>query len=484
MSIKMRILILFYSLVFLLTSSYTLAQRNYQSYTNDRFHFSIDYPANLFTPGVEPTNSDGRTFSNDEASLTAWGNFFLEDIYADMQAVLDSATENYTITYQLVDDDFFVASGLTPEGNVFYRRADLLDGVVYNFLLEYPQEMDFVYDEVTTQVANSYTLPIASYDCDLASTESEKLICDMPRLSLYDARIAKSYSYLQETLASPYAEQLKAQQREWLQRRDACNTLNGETIFVCHSEEMFSRAEYLSVIENMQEDFTQELSYGLVEDPACETALAMNLEAFIEKNSAYANLPYSSHVNHWSYCLGQQALLDFAFTSSEVELQNIVQLRNTLIDLMGAYNSLRQWQAGGGSMYIMLYANAHQWVESEIAYILDSYKSNPNSIPEHVLKRAGLGLNATEADKFSALEAASTALENRLEYIADYRIDCCQENLDPYYLEEFKETLELATADIKTNLEKVNVYSNQLDTYLAHEFRALADDMFFWFDVR
>ena len=77
MSIKMRILILFYSLVFLLVSSYTLAQREYQSYTNDRFHFSIDYPAALFTPEPSPTNGDGKTFSNDEASLTAWGNQLL-----------------------------------------------------------------------------------------------------------------------------------------------------------------------------------------------------------------------------------------------------------------------------------------------------------------------------------------------------------------------------------------------------------------------
>lgn len=476
--------IIFISLVTLFLLSSAFAQKNYQSYSNDRFHFSIDYPAALFTPEEAPTNGDGLKFSNDEASLTAWGNLFLEDIYQDMEGLFQSATENHEVTYSLLEPTFFIASGFTPEGNIFYRRSDLLDDVVYNFLIEYPKDRNYIYDSITTQIADSFTLPIASYDCNLASTESEKLICGFPRLSLYDARIAKAYRYLQENSPTKFAEELKIQQREWLNRRDACNTLTGETIFVCNSEEMFSRAEYLSVLEHMLEDFVDETSYSLVEDSSCEEAVRLDIEAFVEKNAAYANLPYSSHVNYWSYCFGQQALFKHALASNETELHSYVLLRNSLLDLMGAYNLLRQSQAGGGSMYIMLYANAHQWVETEFSYILDSYKTDSNKTPERVLKRAGLGLNPSQEDKYAALQAATIALENKLSYTADFLIDCCQESYDPVYLEEYKEGIDQATEDIKTGLMEIVTLISGLDLYIAHELLALADDMNNWFDIR
>jgi len=477
MSKQSLVLSSFFCLFLLAITSLTsiaAAQREYESYTNERFYFSIDYPSALFTPEPAPTNGDGRTFSNEDASLTAWGNLFLEDLYADMEAVFKSATKNHEITYQLLDEDFFVASGFTPEGKVFYTRSDLLNDVVYNFLIEYPKELDYIYDSVTTQVADSYTLPIPSYDCELASTDSEKLICGLDGLSLSDARISKSYNYLRENSPTEFAEQLKLQQQNWLKnRRDACNDFSGETVFVCHSEEMFSRAEYLGVLEHAQKDLLNQLSYYLTEDIPCEEALSMDTDTFLEINGAFATLPYSGLLNHWSYCYGQHTLLKHALTSSEADIRSYVKLRNTLIDLMGAYNLLRQSQAGGGSMYIMLYADAHQWVETEFAYILDTYKANPNTIPEQVLKRASLAVNHTEEDKITALQAAITTLENNLMYTSEFSLDCCAEYLDPYYLEEFKESIEEATTNIRAGIGDVITETEGLDLYLMHEFRAL-----------
>lgn len=67
-----------------------------------------------------------------------------------------------------------------------------------------------------------HTTPLmaASFNCQMASTEVEKMICNNPQLSEADERMSKAYFNLYEALPKPEAEVLKEDQRHWLEKRN------------------------------------------------------------------------------------------------------------------------------------------------------------------------------------------------------------------------------------------------------------------------
>ncbi len=68
----------------------------------------------------------------------------------------------------------------------------------------------------------NYSVMAASFDCNRATTETEKIICDENNyLSEDDERLNNLFLQL-VTLVSSQAEQLKQQQQDWLSKRDLC----------------------------------------------------------------------------------------------------------------------------------------------------------------------------------------------------------------------------------------------------------------------
>ena len=65
------------ALVAVILVSSALGQTKYQTYSNARFAYSIDYPTDLLTPQDESQNGDGRVFTakHGSAELRVWGQY-------------------------------------------------------------------------------------------------------------------------------------------------------------------------------------------------------------------------------------------------------------------------------------------------------------------------------------------------------------------------------------------------------------------------
>ncbi|RKZ56720.1 MAG: hypothetical protein DRR16_25095 [Candidatus Parabeggiatoa sp. nov. 3] len=64
------------------------------------------------------------------------------------------------------------------------------------------------------------TLAAAGFDCQKASTDVERMICDKPQLSKADEKMDNAYQQLRKVLPNVERELLKQEQREWLDYRD------------------------------------------------------------------------------------------------------------------------------------------------------------------------------------------------------------------------------------------------------------------------
>ena len=73
------------------------------------------------------------------------------------------------------------------------------------------------------------TKPVASFDCAKAATDLEKTICGSVALAAYDQSVAQTYKFAMEyyktkKTATVQLDELKKSQKQWLTRRNACNT--------------------------------------------------------------------------------------------------------------------------------------------------------------------------------------------------------------------------------------------------------------------
>ncbi|QDY70025.1 MliC family protein [Qingshengfaniella alkalisoli] len=63
------------------------------------------------------------------------------------------------------------------------------------------------------------------FDCEKASRDSERMICDDPLLSALDHEMSRTYTLAVETpdMDPDRLNELQAMQRDWIKRRDACD---------------------------------------------------------------------------------------------------------------------------------------------------------------------------------------------------------------------------------------------------------------------
>lgn len=151
------------TLMLLFAAHAAFGQGKYDTYSNARFNYSIDYPSGLFTPHDESTNGDGRVFKAKKgtAKLLAWGQYnalfdTLKKAYAS-----DLKERGGGVTYKALLNDGYVISG-TKGGRIFYQKTILSgkdgdSGAVFaTFLLEYPAAEKAVYDSVASRISRSF----------------------------------------------------------------------------------------------------------------------------------------------------------------------------------------------------------------------------------------------------------------------------------------------------------------------------------------
>ncbi len=111
-----------------LSTPATAATGGYQTYTNRRFGYTVQIPAN-FTSGDPPANADGLEFSSPDrsASVSLAGennalNQTVEIEYAQAQQ-LDSQ-DGTLVTYKVQHGNVFTISGLSgSRQNIFYDEV-------------------------------------------------------------------------------------------------------------------------------------------------------------------------------------------------------------------------------------------------------------------------------------------------------------------------------------------------------------------------
>ncbi|MEP6947144.1 MAG: hypothetical protein ABJA02_14585 [Acidobacteriota bacterium] len=147
----------------LILSAAASGQIKYETYSNARFAYSIDYPSSLMVAHEEAPNADGRVFSAKKgiAELRVWGQ---SNALADSlrKAYLSDLKERPAgVTHKTLLKDSYVISG-ARNGKIFYQRTILsgADGDVSatfaTFLLEYDSKDKARFDAAVTKISRSF----------------------------------------------------------------------------------------------------------------------------------------------------------------------------------------------------------------------------------------------------------------------------------------------------------------------------------------
>jgi hypothetical protein len=136
----------------------SLAADNARVYTNERFSYSVAYPADLLRPQGESANGDGQVFKSQagDARLTVYGQPLMKEIKTQCNAIaLAQTMDGAKITHQLDKSNLSVASGLQAPGKVFYVKTVKAGKRCLFLELSYPVESRGTFDALVPKIAES-----------------------------------------------------------------------------------------------------------------------------------------------------------------------------------------------------------------------------------------------------------------------------------------------------------------------------------------
>lgn len=157
----MRNLLFMFTLVF--WTQLLFAADGYETYHNDRFDYSIDYPKDRLFPQGESDNGDGQKFLSKDAdvSLLVYGSNnaldkSLEELYREESRGGTAENPKKVVTYKMMADNWFVVSGYNS-GRIFYQKTMLSSGELKTFILEYDESQKEIYDPIAKRLEKSFT---------------------------------------------------------------------------------------------------------------------------------------------------------------------------------------------------------------------------------------------------------------------------------------------------------------------------------------
>lgn len=136
----------------------------YALFQNSRFGFSISYPKKILKPlGVAGAASSGETFASKDgkAELCAYGvlnssgQSLAEMLEDDIKYQRDEG-RNVTVTAKTIGESWYSVAG-TVDNDAFYIKAFVNgDNRINKFVFRYPIAKKEVYEQVVTQVEQSF----------------------------------------------------------------------------------------------------------------------------------------------------------------------------------------------------------------------------------------------------------------------------------------------------------------------------------------
>ena len=139
-----------------LADQFLPASGGWQTYINDRFGVSFDFPADVFEPQPPPDNGDGRSFRSDNATLqiVAFRNIDGQSASALKRELLGG--DGYEeVTYSPSGETWFVLSGFRGD-NIFYEKYLFNDEVVSVFGIEFPTAEKPYYAPMIERIEDSF----------------------------------------------------------------------------------------------------------------------------------------------------------------------------------------------------------------------------------------------------------------------------------------------------------------------------------------
>lgn len=127
----------------------------FNSYQNSRFNYTITYPSFL-TQSQESENGDGcKFYMDDNTYLVVSGAY---------NALDESIVSRYykckskSVTYSMQKDNWFVISDYTSNGNIFYTKTVLQNGVFFTATFYYPAKDKDKYNPVIKKIFTNFPL--------------------------------------------------------------------------------------------------------------------------------------------------------------------------------------------------------------------------------------------------------------------------------------------------------------------------------------
>lgn len=122
-------------------------------YYNARFGYCIAYPSD-FTRQPEPENSDGCEIRRDEKTyILVYGSYnALEETVDDMY----NKSRTASTTYSKLGDNWFVISGYTDNGGVFYQKTVLRNDVIFTAIFYYPEDENEHFSKIIPKIFSDF----------------------------------------------------------------------------------------------------------------------------------------------------------------------------------------------------------------------------------------------------------------------------------------------------------------------------------------
>jgi hypothetical protein len=138
----------------------------YENYHNSTYGFEIDYPSEILFPQGESDSHDGQIFSskNNENELRVYRSFIDvgEDSEIDLKVQFNKAikVKPESITYKKLGKDFFVISGFTDKGQIYYQKTYLFERDLFTCLLTYNKIEKILYNKISEHIFESFKMPM------------------------------------------------------------------------------------------------------------------------------------------------------------------------------------------------------------------------------------------------------------------------------------------------------------------------------------
>jgi hypothetical protein len=132
------------------------APGGWQTYVNERFGTSLDFPPDLFVPGDAQDNGAGQRFAAADAALEVYS---FENTDRETPASLKRrlvGSEGYSdVTYSPTGDSWLVLSGFRGP-IIFYEKYFFSGGVISGFGMEFPAAEKPRYAPIIERMEDSF----------------------------------------------------------------------------------------------------------------------------------------------------------------------------------------------------------------------------------------------------------------------------------------------------------------------------------------